>query len=208
MQPLYGRWLHGDRYMQTELAQSQKELRNRFPVVSGTPKSEDAVYSNEIGPGNDIYVKGSLIAHSLRMLIGDADFHEAITTLVYGRPDPAPGNFSTMYRSTSDFLGIVNEVTGGDYGWFFRGYLYNAALPVLNQTRDGGTLALSWTTGDGGVFPMPVEIEVDGVLQTVPMTGGRGTLAVTPGAHVLIDPQNKVLRQLDFIETYRARPSS
>lgn len=206
MQPLYARWLHGDRYMQSELAKMQQDLVNRYPVVSGTPKSEDEVYKGATGPGNDIYWKGALIAHSLRMLIGDAAFHEAVTTLVYGRPDPAPGNFSTIYRSTPDFLRIVNTVTGRDYGWFFRGYLYNAALPVLTQTREGDTLALSWTTGDGEVFPMPLEVEIDGVVQTVAMTDGRGSIAVPAGAHVLIDPDNKVLRRLDFVETYRARP--
>ena len=93
MQPLYGAWLHGDRYMQTELAKQQSELINRYPVVSGELKSEGEVYDGETGPGNDIYSKGSLIAHSLRMLIGDEAFHEAVTTLVYGRPDPRPGNF-------------------------------------------------------------------------------------------------------------------
>ena len=207
MQPLYGRWLNGDRYMQTELADQRGALINRFPVVSGTPKSEDEVYKGDVGPGLDIYYKGSLIAHSLRMLIGDEDFHEAVTTLVYGRPDPRPGNFTTLYRSTPDFLRIVNAVTGHDYGWFFQGYLYQAALPVLNQTREGDRLDLSWTTGDGAAFPMPVEVEVDGQVHTVPMTGGRGSLAVPEGAHVLIDPSNKVLRQLDFIDAWKARPS-
>jgi len=206
MQPLYARWLHGDRYMQTELARMQQDLANRFPVVSGTLKSEDEVYKGETGPGNDIYFKGALVAHSLRMLIGDAAFHEAVTTLVYGRPDPAPGNFSTIYRSTPDFVRIVNAVTGRDYSWFFRGYLYNAALPVLHEAREGDQLDLSWATGDDQPFPMPVEVEIDGVVQTVPMTGGQGTIAVPAGAHVLIDPDNKVLRRLDFVEAYRARP--
>ena len=206
MQPLYARWLNGDRYMQAELAKMQQDLVNRYPVVSGTPKSEDEVYKGETGPGNDIYFKGALIAHSLRMLIGDEAFHEAVTTLVYGRPDPVPGNFATIYRSTPDFLRIVNEVTGQDYGWFFHGYLYNAALPVLNQARGSDTLTLSWTTGDGEVFPMPVEVEIDGVVQTVPMTGGQGSITVPAGAHILIDPDNKVLRRLDFVEAYRARP--
>ncbi len=169
--------------------------------------SEDEVYKDEIGPGNDIYVKGSLIAHSLRMLIGDEDFHEALTTLVYGRPDPRPGNFAPIYRSTPDFLRIVNDVTGRDYGWFFRGYLYNAALPVLSQTRSGDTLDLSWATGNGETFPMPVEVEIDGEVQTVAMRDGRGRIRVPAGAHVVIDPQNKVLRQLDFIDAWRARPS-
>ncbi len=207
MQPLYGRWLNGDRYMQTELADQRGQLINRFPVVSGSPRSEDEVYKGDVGPGLDIYYKGSLIAHSLRILIGDEAFHRAITTLVYGRPDPRPGNFAPIYRSTPDFLRIVNDVTGRDYGWFFRGYLYQAALPVLTQTREGDRLSLSWTTGDGAAFPMPVEVEIDGEVQTVAMRDGRGEVRVPEGSHVLIDPQNKVLRQLDFIDAWRARPS-
>jgi len=204
MQPLYARWLNGERYMQRELADQRAGLRNQYPVVSGTPKTEDEVYNGDIGPGNDIYAKGSLIAHSLRMLIGDDAFHQALTRLVYGRPDPRPGNFQPIYRSTQDFLQIVNEVTGQDYGWFFRGYLYQAALPVLTQTRDGDRLTLEWTTGDGALFPMPVEVEAAGRRTTVPMTDGRGAITVPEGAHVLIDPENKVLRQLDFIDAFQA----
>ena len=208
MQPLYGGWLHGDRYMQTELAEQQQGLINRFPVVSGEFRSEGEVYDGAVGPGNDIYSKGSLIAHSLRMLIGDEAFFRAVTTLVYGRPDPRPGNFEPIYRSTPDFLRIVNDITGRDYGWFFRGYLYQAALPVLNETREDGTLTLSWTTGDGAAFPMPVEVAIDGRVETLAMTGGRGAIAVPAAAHIVIDPQNKVLRRLDFIETYQARRRS
>ena len=96
-------------------------------------------------------------------MIGDEAFHRALTRLVYGTENPRPGAFAPLYRSTQDFVRIVNEVTGQDYGWFFRGYLYNAALPVLTQNRDGGALKLEWTTGDGGVFPMPVEVEIDGL---------------------------------------------
>nr|WP_314433170.1 M1 family metallopeptidase [uncultured Brevundimonas sp.] len=204
MQPLYGRWLHGERYMQTELAEQRRGLINKHPIVSGTPKTEDEVYNSETGPGADIYAKGSLISHSLRMLIGDAAFHQAVTRLVYGRADPRPGNFAPLYRSTQDFLDIVNAVTGKDYGWFFRGYLYNAALPVLSETRENGRLKLAWTTGDGGAFPMPVEVEIDGRVRTVAMTGGQGEIAVPSGARVLIDPNNKLLRQLDFIDAYQA----
>ena len=205
MQPLYLRWLHGDRYFQAELLDQRNGLINRFPVVSGTEKSEDEVYKGDVGPGLDIYNKGSLIAHSLRLLIGDEAFFRSVTRLVYGRPDPRPGNFAPRYATTNEFLAIVNEESGQDLNWFFRGYLYNAALPDLRQTREGDTLRLEWVTGDGGVFPMPVEIEVDGRLTTVPMTGGRGQITVPAGAHILIDPESKVLRRLDFIEVWKGR---
>ena len=208
MQPLYDRWLNGDRYMEVSLSNQRRGLANKFPVVSGTLKTEDEVYFGGTGPGNDIYSKGSLIAHSLRLLIGDDAFFNAIRRLVYGRIDPAPGNFEPRFASTPELLQLVNEETGGDYGWFFRGYLYNAALPDLVETRDGDRLRLEWVTGDGQTFPMPVEVEVDGRLQTLPMTGGRGELSVPASAHVLIDPANKVLRRLDRIDGPRTVPSA
>ncbi|WP_396594277.1 M1 family metallopeptidase [Brevundimonas sp. R86498] len=203
MQPLYDRWLNGDRYMQVSLSSQRRGLRNAFPVVSGTLKTEDQVYDGAIGPGGDIYSKGSLIAHSLRLLIGDEAFFNAVRRLVYGRPDPAPGNFQPRYASTPEFLALVNEETGGDFGWFFRGYLYQAVLPDLIEKREGDGLTLRWVTGDGEAFPMPVEVEVNGVVQTVPMTGGQGSLAVPANAHVLIDPANKVLRRMERIDGTR-----
>jgi aminopeptidase N len=205
MQPLYLRWLHGERYLQAELLSHRNGLANRFPVVSGVEKAEDDVYKGDVGPGNDIYYKGSLIAHSLRMLIGDEAFFRSVTRLVYGRPDPRPGNFAPRYATTDEFLAIVNEETGQDLTWFFRGYLYNAALPDLRQTREGDRLTLEWVTGDGQTFPMPVEVEIDGRVVTAPMTGGRGEVTASAGAHVLIDPQNKVLRRLEFIEVWKGR---
>jgi aminopeptidase N len=205
MQPLYLRWLRGEQYFQAELLKQRNGLLNRFPVVSGTDKSEDEVYKGDVGPGNDIYNKGSLIAHSLRLLIGDEAFFRSVTRLVYGRPDPRPGNFSPRYATTREFLAIVNEETGRDYDWFFQGYLYNAALPDLRQTREGDRLSLEWVTGDGQTFPMPVEVEIDGQVTIVPMTGGRGQITAPATAHILIDPQNKVLRYQDFIAEWRAR---
>ena len=207
MQPLYLRWLHGERSMQAELLEQRRDLINRFPVVAGTDRSEDEVYQNDIGPGLDLYNKGSLIAHSLRMLIGDEAFFRSLTRLVYGTATPRPGGFTTRYGTTDEFLAIVSEEAGRDLSWFFRGYLYQAALPDLRQTHEAGELTLAWVTGDGGIFPMPVEIEIDGRRQTLAMTGGRGRIAAPATSHILIDPDNKVLRRLDFIEQWKAASS-
>ncbi|AQR62712.1 peptidase M1 [Brevundimonas sp. LM2] len=204
MQPLYARFLHGERYMQAELKDQREGLANQFPVVSRTNRTVNAVYGGSEGPGGDIYNKGSLIAHTLRMTIGDDAFFEVIRRLVYGRPDPRPGNFAPQLSSTVEMNAIVNDVTGQDYDWFFDAYLYQAALPVLNQTRSGDQLTLSWTVGGDGAFPMPVDIEVDGQARTVPMTDGQATLTVPAKALILIDPDNKILRQLDFQDDYAA----
>lgn len=204
MQPLYLRWLHGERFMQAELQDQRRGLINRFPVVSGVERSGDEVYQGNVGPGLDIYNKGSLIAHSLRMLIGDEPFFRSLTRLVYGVADPQPGRFTTRHSSTDEFLAIASDEAGRDLTWFFRGYLYQAALPDLRQTGENGELSLEWVTGDGGVFPMPVEVEINGRRQTVAMTDGRGVVPVPAGAHVLIDPDNKVLRRHVFLEEWRA----
>jgi len=203
MQPLYARWLRGERYMHRELADQRDGLMNRAPVVSRSAMTVDDVYNRPTGPGGDIYSKGSLIAHTLRMTMGDADFFEALRTLVYGRRDPAPGNFRPVIRSTPDYNRIVNEVTGRNYDWFFNAYLYEASLPVLKQSRDGDRLDLEWST-PAGVFPMPLEVEVNGRVQTVEMRDGRGHIDTPPGAIVIVDPENKVLRQLDAVDSLQA----
>src|SRR3546814_7139254 len=89
-------------------------------------------------------------------------------SLVYGRPDPRPGNFGPQFGTTQGFLKIVDEVTGEDYKWFFDVYFYQAKLPRLVQTREGGLLKLRWQVPGDLPFPMPVEVRVDGKVVTLP----------------------------------------
>ena len=204
MQPLYARWLNGERAMQSELQTMRLTLSNRFPVVSGKPQDAGAVYNAETGPGLDLYYKGALIAHTLRLYIGDDAFYESLRRLVYGRPDPKPGNFQPRYATTPEYISIVNEVTGRDLGWFFDAYLYQAALPDLVMTRDGERVTLEWKTGNGRPFPLPVEVEVDGQSRPLPMTNGRATFTAPANAHILLDPGSKVLRRLEHLEQWKA----
>lgn len=204
MQPLFGQYLHGDMDYFTMLHTERLALRNKVPIVSGHSQDEDDVYDNERGPGLDIYYKGSLMLHTLRTLIGDKDFFESTRRLVYGRPDPKPGNFSPRYASTHDFIDIVNKVTGHDMSWFFNVYLYDAALPKLEQTRDGDTLKLRWVTEHNKPFPMPVDVQVGYQTQTVPMTNGEGSVHVPAGELLIVDPRTKLLRDQPYIEAYRA----
>ncbi|TAK39818.1 MAG: M1 family peptidase [Lysobacteraceae bacterium] len=203
MQPLYLQWLRGDREYQAWLLSQRKTLRNKVPIVSGHGMTEDAVYNADTGPGNDIYYKGSLLLHTLRQLIGDDAFFRATRELVYGRPDPAPGNFGPRYAGTRDFIDAVNRATGRDYGWFFDVYAYSAALPELVATRDAAGLSLRWQAPGGKPFPMPVEVRVDGRDATVPMADGRGYLAMPPTALYTIDPHSKLLRAQPHIQAFQ-----
>ena len=140
----------------------------------------------------------------MRNLIGDEAFFAATRELVYGRTDPAPGNFEPRYASTQDFIDAVNRATGRDLGWFFDVYVYSAALPELVATRDATGLSLRWAAPGGKPFPMPVEVRVDGRDITVPMTGGQGRIDLPAHALYTIDPHSKVLRRLPHIEAYQA----
>jgi aminopeptidase N len=203
MQPLYSQYLHGDTDYYSWLRGLRLMLRNRHPVVSGNSKTEEQVYDGTAGPGQDIYNKGAVMLHSLRQLIGDKDFFESIRLLVYGRPDPKPGNFSPRYASTNDYVAIVDKVTGRDLRWFFDVYLRDAALPRLDVQHEGDMLTLHWVTEHGKPFPMPVEVQVGNALHTLPMTDGEGQLKVPAGSLLIVDPRSKVLRDMPYIDAYQ-----
>ncbi|MES2149063.1 MAG: M1 family metallopeptidase [Pseudomonadota bacterium] len=204
MQPLYLEYLRGDFAFHAALQDQRKALINKFPVVSGKSMRIEDVYKDERGgAANDLYAKGSLVLHTLRGLIGDDAFFRATRRLVYGTETPVPGNFQPRYGSTREFIGIVNEISGRDLGWFFDAYLYHAALPELEAVRDGDKLRLSWKLKDGGAFPMPLEVRVGEHLETLAMAGGRGELTLPPAATYTIDPHSKVLRYEAHIEDWK-----
>jgi len=207
MQPLYAQYLLGDMAYHAQLHDQRLGLINRHPIVSGQPMLEHEVYDAEAGPGGDIYAKGSLVLHTLRGLIGDEAFFRATRRLVYGTDDPRPGRFAPRYADTPDFIDIVNDVTGDELGWFFDVYLYSSALPELVVERGAGGLDLRWKTEGDRRFPMPLQVRVGppgGEVVEVPMTGGRGHVALPTGEVFTVDPASKVLRAMPHVETYRA----
>lgn len=203
MQPLYTQWLNGDMAYLARLFEQRKSVRNAFPIVSGRSQCEHIVYHPDVGPGGDIYVKGSLVLHSLRALIGDTAFFEATRRLVYGRPDPTPGNFVPRTATTRDFIDDVKAASGRDLQWFFDVYLYQAALPELIQERDAKGLRLYWKVPGNKSFPMPVDVAVNGVVQVLDLGSGSANLAVSPADFVIVDPHSKLLRVAPEIEAWQ-----
>ncbi|WP_315765007.1 M1 family metallopeptidase [Sphingomonas sp. Y38-1Y] len=204
MQPLYGLEREGYARYIAMMIEGRARIANRHPIVSGQPRDEGAVYDDANGPGGDIYFKGAWMLHTLRGLVGDKAFDAITRRTVHGRDDPRPGNFGPIYTSTDQYRRIVREVTGRDMNWFLDAYLTRAPLPDLVETRRGDRLDLQWRVPGGGAFPLPVEVEVDGRVQTLPMTSGRGSIAVPVGAAVRIDPMMRVLRRLPAYEAMQA----
>lgn len=206
MQPLYLQYLRGQMEYHAALLDQRAALANKYPIVSGQPRTEEQVYNRTNGPGLDIYYKGSLMLHTLRGLIGDEAFFSTIRRAVYGTDTPRPGNFKPRYVSTRDYLDIVRQVTGKDYSWFFNVYLYKAALPELVAERDAGGLNLHWKTPDNLPFPMPVQVRVGGnggPVRTLAMQDGRGRVELPAGETYTLDPDSKVLRALPHLVEYQ-----
>lgn len=193
MQPLFAQYLSGDVAYMTYLNNQRKGLINTHPIVSNKLMEVEQVYERGVGPALDIYYKGSWIMHTLRNLIGDDAFFSAVRELVYGTEQPKPGNFTTIYRNTQDFIEIVNRRTGKDLSWFFDVYLYQPKLPKLVETRTEDSVTFSWNTPQNLPFPMPLEVSVNGEVQVLDITSPK-TITVTPFDVVIADPNSKVLR--------------
>jgi aminopeptidase N len=204
MQPLYLRWKSGEMLYAETLWTYRKRVHAKVPLVGDADEPFPGLLDEDSGWGDDIYFKGAWILHTLREQIGDKAFETTLRRFVYGRDDPRPGNFKPILRTSEDYQRIVEQVTGRDWGWFFDTYLRQAALPRLESRRAGRTLHLSWETKAKEPFAMPVEVSVAGKVVRVPMRGGRGTVRLpSADAHVVLDPNAKVLRYDPAIEAWQ-----
>src|SRR3546814_1017958 len=109
----------------------------------------EAAAARDPGRGGDIYTKGAWTLHTLRNLIGDKAFFDAVRLLVYDRTDPKPGNYQQTSRATPDFVRFVKQTSGKDYQWLFDVYIYDAALPELVETRAGDKVTFTWQAPHG-----------------------------------------------------------
>ncbi len=193
-QPLLAEYLGGEDFYLAELRSQRNGIRNQKPLVSGHERHEKEVYADTTGPRGDIYQKGSWVTHTLRGVMGDSAFFKSLRILTYGRPDPLPGNFEPQFNTTQGFLKIINDVTGKDFTWFFDVYLYQAAIPRVVMTREGGVARFRWEVPANLPFPMPLDVQVGDRTITLPMTNGTGEIPVEATTEVVIDPKMKILR--------------
>lgn len=206
MQPLYGQWREGEARYAAMMALQRQRVVNRQPLVSGQVRTSEDVYQDGAGgPGQDIYFKGAWVLHTLRYLIGDAAFFDATRRLVYGRPDPRPGNFKPRFASTPEFKRLMTVAAGRDLKWFFDVYLREAALPELVQMRTGERVTFRWKTPRDLPFPLPVDVAIDGRTRRLAMANGSETIEAPAGAHIVVDPMARVLRRSEAIEAMQRR---
>jgi len=47
-------------------------------------------------------------------------------------------------------------------------------------------------------------VSIDGKVSTVAMDGGKGQIAVPAGAHAIVDPASRILKQSDAVDAFQA----
>jgi aminopeptidase N len=164
------------------LARQRPRIRNREPLVRGEDLTSAEAYSG------DIYFKGAWVLHTLRWLLGDEIFFEALYRFA-NDPEYAYG-----LVSSGDFIELVQALDSRDLGWFWRRYLYRAELPAWSLVRtlegDFERVELAW---DDPAFELPLPVRVAGEDRRLEMPGGRASFTVAPGTPVEIDPDGRVL---------------
>lgn len=119
-------------------------------------------------PSNDVlfnyaitYTKGACVLHMLRYTLGDSLFFSVLQSYAA----------DTMYKYQSatitDFMAKVNQVTGGNYDWFFNQWIFHPNHPDYQNTynfEDLGNgqwkvnLFMTQVQPNPEFFKMPVEI--------------------------------------------------
>ncbi|HHQ49587.1 MAG TPA: M1 family peptidase, partial [Acidobacteria bacterium] len=170
-----------ERYL-AYMKRMRPRIHNKKPIVQG--KNLDSIHAYT----GDIYFKGAWVLHTLRWLIGD----EAFLGILHDFPnDP---RYAYRHATTKDFTDFVEARTGRDLGWFWKRYLYTAALPRYTVTRSasgkGEKLQLAW---DDPSFELPIPVSVGGQLHRVAMPQGHGELVIPAGAEVEVDPEGLIL---------------
>ncbi len=203
MDTLYQEYLHGkEAYIKT-MASRAKSFRNMQPVAPREMKIAYQVYMaapDYVASDGDIYGKGAYFLHTLRYLIGDEAFFNALRHMAYPSKDRAAITDGRQARlvNTDDFLTIAEQDSGKRLDWLFEMYLRQPKLPKLVITADDActkdcTLGLRWETPGNMPFPMPVDVVINGKTQRVEMTDGSAKVKYS-GAVPVVDPDNWVLK--------------
>ncbi len=136
--------------------------RNR--VVQYAHRNPDAtVLDTTLAIGNALlstnsYQKGAWVLHMLRSLVGEAAWWEGIRTY-YAR-------FMNGNALSSDFMTVMEEVSGQDLGWFFNQWLTLPGHPQLQWSWEWDaagkklTVTVRQIQESGPAFRFPLELGI------------------------------------------------
>ncbi len=183
-----------ENYWKRDDSETRRTERHFVTALDQTPSAQPIMtpanrYRNNDNLGALAYVKPSIMLLALRnKVLGpevfDAAFREYTRRWAFKHPQPA------------DFFRTMEEVSGRDLAWFWRGFFFSTAaldqsVESVKQGPDGIALV---TLRSLGAAVMPVELELgfaDGTTQTVKLPveiwygGNRYVYRLTPAKAIV-----------------------
>ncbi len=190
MQALYAEHLNGKeayhKYMSTMW------FRNQYPIAPHSSKTGKQIYQAPI------YTKGASVLHSLRYLIGDEAFFQALRTMAYPNQNNLKNIDGSQVRfvTTEDFITIVENITGKDMHWFFDIYVRQGRAPVLISNVEKGNLHLRWKTPNNLPFPMPVEVKLGDTVKRYDIPKEGLVIPFNKGDRPEVDPNRWIIMEV------------
>lgn len=210
MQPEFAREVIGDAAYYSSMYEAYLRIKGCNAIAPREEFSTDALYFDDPegqGPAGDIYMKGGWVLQSLRYVIGEENFWNAIRVLVFDttEPEKLKPPIQARLRSTDDFMRIASDIYGSNLDWFFEVYARRGPLPVLASSETDAGVLLEWQNIGDLAFPMPVPVRVDGELRRVEFDGNSALIEGVKAADIQIDPFMNVLRKLSIVPTCEER---
>jgi len=195
---------HYHRYMQERML---PRIANVRAVVPQQGLDAQSVYFGRTdATDQDVYFKGAWFLHTLRWAFraeqgaeeGDRLFFQALRSVTYPERhlEEDLTCSSCRFVTSTDVQRAMEAELGNALEKLFRLYLEQPEVPNLRVLSEDGVLELEWLVPAGLDFDLPVEVEVDGVRHVVMMPEGRGSLEVSPGEAVAIDPDMWILKTM------------
>lgn len=140
-----------------------KRIREKMGPISIGRRASTA--DAPVGYQIQVYDKGALVLHMLRMLLRNAKGNDELFRTIMS-------DFLLTYRgkdaSTDDFKAIIEKHTNGKWSWFFDQWIHGTAIPTYRWNhkitkKDGKTYNMAVTVKQRDVpegFGMPVPLRV------------------------------------------------
>jgi aminopeptidase N len=184
--------------------------------MNGAKKTSGSIFvqnpsdENQIFNYNRTYLKGAVVLHMLRGILGDEMFFKVFKEFINT-------DFAFEVASIRDFQGVVQRISGKDLSYFFDQWLFGESYPAYNfawaQTELSSVqLSIKQTLRNTSpnYFKMPIKFKLnfeDGSssLQTLTVEAlANQTLQISNlKAKVLsidFDPENYILKDFVFAE--------
>jgi aminopeptidase N len=174
-----------------------------FSKPDGSVFVDDTTSVSRIFNSRLSYSKGALVLHTLRWVVGDDNFFNAIKNYL---EDP---NLAYGFAKTGDLQRHLEATSGMDLDYFFQDWIYGEGHPSYSiywyQDRDGLvhlTLHQEQSHPSVNFFELPVPIQLVGANDSIDWvldnTFNDQTFTINPGFEAVginFDPEWKILAQ-------------